>query len=254
MLIFSEKLKLLLEVEKANNQEEMIVDYKNLIDQHANRELKFAPTVDFFYNLSQNHYIEIGKNVIDILEITSKEILQMGSFELIAEVIIDSHIEAVVKFVKESLDFCIKKQKRNISINIDFNIITRNKISKRLLVQFTPVLYSKNGVAMIAKGKYSDISHYKKSGSPSLCIIVDGKIASQNSASSDMIFKFNDSMITKQELEIIKQISLGYQSKEIASILNISKHTVYTHMKNIRNKTGQEITQIAISLKSQGLI
>lgn len=44
--------------------------------------------------------------------------------------------------------------------------------------------------------------------------------------------------LTKREVEIIKKISEGYCSKEIASILFISVRTVETHRKNIKKKLG----------------
>ncbi|MGG5506685.1 MULTISPECIES: LuxR C-terminal-related transcriptional regulator [unclassified Myroides] len=46
--------------------------------------------------------------------------------------------------------------------------------------------------------------------------------------------KFN---LTKREIEVLGLIHEGYQSKEIATILNISYHTAQTHRKNILSKT-----------------
>lgn len=44
--------------------------------------------------------------------------------------------------------------------------------------------------------------------------------------------------LTKQEIKISKLASLGMLEKEIADTLCISTHTVHTHLKNIRKKTG----------------
>jgi len=44
-------------------------------------------------------------------------------------------------------------------------------------------------------------------------------------------------LLTKREMEILKLIALGLESKEIAQELFISKHTVDTHRKNIYRKT-----------------
>ena len=45
-------------------------------------------------------------------------------------------------------------------------------------------------------------------------------------------------VLTKREIEIIRKISEGYCSKEIADILSISIRTVETHRKNIKLKLG----------------
>ena len=46
----------------------------------------------------------------------------------------------------------------------------------------------------------------------------------------------NNQFITKREKEILQLIANGYSTKQIASKLNISYHTVVTHRKNIISK------------------
>jgi len=46
------------------------------------------------------------------------------------------------------------------------------------------------------------------------------------------------SSLTERETEVLKLVSLGNASKEIADKLNISPHTVITHRKNITEKLG----------------
>lgn len=59
--------------------------------------------------------------------------------------------------------------------------------------------------------------------------------------------------MTKRELEIIEQMSLGKTTKEIADNLNISPLTVSTHRKNILGKTSAKnsIELIAIAKQKQ---
>ncbi len=44
------------------------------------------------------------------------------------------------------------------------------------------------------------------------------------------------SKLTKREIEIIELITQGLSTKEMAKLLNISHHTIYTHRKNILKK------------------
>ena len=44
--------------------------------------------------------------------------------------------------------------------------------------------------------------------------------------------------LTPKEIQIVNMIKIGYQSKKIAKIMNISPRTVDTHRKNIRSKIG----------------
>jgi two-component system, NarL family, nitrate/nitrite response regulator NarP len=44
------------------------------------------------------------------------------------------------------------------------------------------------------------------------------------------------SCLSNREVEIVRQIALGKVNKEIASILNLSAHTVHTHRRNVMKK------------------
>ena len=62
----------------------------------------------------------------------------------------------------------------------------------------------------------------------------------QHSIVNDKSNKINreEHHLTKRETEILRLIVQGYLNKEIAELLNISVNTVFTHRKNIINKTG----------------
>src|SRR5690606_5388767 len=89
-------------------------------------------------------------------------------------------------------------------------------------------------------------------------LILTLKLALKNSTRTGLIptediqnaFTFK---MTKRELEIIEQMSLGKTTKEIADNLNISPLTVSTHRKNILGKTSAKnsIELIAIAKQKQ---
>lgn len=56
-----------------------------------------------------------------------------------------------------------------------------------------------------------------------------------------------NSTFSNREIEIVKLIAEGLQSKQIAEKLNISVHTVHTHRKNILEKSGVKSTGHLIS-------
>jgi len=62
-------------------------------------------------------------------------------------------------------------------------------------------------------------------------------------------------LFTKRELEIIKLIESGSNSKQIAEKLFLSVYTVDTHRSNILKKSGKaHISDLIYDLKEQGLI
>lgn len=61
-------------------------------------------------------------------------------------------------------------------------------------------------------------------------------------------------LLTKRELEVLKALSSGLSTKQIAEKLYISLHTVQTHHKNMLAKTGHhKITDLIIRALLEGL-
>ena len=61
--------------------------------------------------------------------------------------------------------------------------------------------------------------------------------------------------VSSRELEIIKFLSEGYSSKQIAEYLSISAHTVDTHRRNLLQKTGTKNTmELAVACIKKGLL
>jgi len=75
-------------------------------------------------------------------------------------------------------------------------------------------------------------------------------------------FRFPDEELLKiginfssRELEIIKLVSLGMESEQIADKIFLSVHTVNTHRRNILKKTGKaHISELIYELKDQGVL
>lgn len=83
---------------------------------------------------------------------------------------------------------------------------------------------------------HTDISYLKQSTKPVLSFIgMDGE-PSFIDAGGDNIFIESKNDLTQREKQILTLLIEGKQSKEISSILNISKQTVDTHRKNMLHK------------------
>lgn len=61
--------------------------------------------------------------------------------------------------------------------------------------------------------------------------------------------------LTGREVEILKLIGKGYSTKELADLLHLSQHTIYTHRKNMMKKLGvNSSTDMILAAVNLGLI
>lgn len=61
--------------------------------------------------------------------------------------------------------------------------------------------------------------------------------------------------LTEREIEILQLIGKGHSTKELADLLHLSQHTIYTHRKNMMKKLGvKSSTDMILSAVNLGLI
>jgi DNA-binding NarL/FixJ family response regulator len=61
--------------------------------------------------------------------------------------------------------------------------------------------------------------------------------------------------LTEREIEILQLIGKGHSTKELADLLHLSQHTIYTHRKNMMKKLGvSSSTDMILSAVNLGLI
>lgn len=117
----------------------------------------------------------------------------------------------------------------------DYRIKTKDNKYVRLLHQLLPIDYDENN-SYRSLVLHTDITHIKREGTPCLSIVgLDGEPSYYNIQDTE-IFTESYSLFTKRERQILKLIVEGRSSKEIATELCISPHTVNAHRKNILSK------------------
>jgi DNA-binding CsgD family transcriptional regulator len=82
----------------------------------------------------------------------------------------------------------------------------------------------------------------------------NNRIIYEETAQPESVIRGGDINLTKTEIELIRLLSEGNTSQQIAEKMNISILTVYTHRKNIRNKTHQETNRLISILKDKGIL
>ena len=106
----------------------------------------------------------------------------------------------------------------------------------RILYQGILLEHDDKGKFLRTLSVHSDITYLKQEGKPVLSFIgMDGEPSYCDVASKN-IFIESKHELTRREKQVLKLLIEGKLSKEISSILKISKQTVDTHRKNMLHK------------------
>lgn len=209
----------------------------------------------FRYNIFESIFIDVCTEVEELFGIPKKEILGKDAAELFYEIIPDGSMEALGDLIQKSYLICKDHCKsKSLVLNIDFNIVSRNKKIKRILCQYRPVVFSMNNYPVETIGYWTDITHIKKNGLPSMFAMIDNKIEYLEFANPEYLIKSSNNIFTSKEIELIKMTNDGLIIKEISHKMKISISTVYTHRKNIKMKSEKGLNQVINELKSKGII
>ncbi len=100
---------------------------------------------------------------------------------------------------------------------------------------------------------------YKEYGETELLDVIDrtmcGESVFPDETPTVMIGYTGSNELTERELEVLRQLTLGYKYEEIADILNVSANTVKYHIKNLLTKTGYRSTlQLVVDVVNKRLI
>jgi hypothetical protein len=236
-----------------------------LINQNSSTETeiistksKFLPIgqyASYTYDVTNYKFIDIDPAIQDITGISAREILEQDVSYFLSEIIVEDYLDPVVNFVQQSLFFSKKYRKvPNLSLNLEYSIVTRNKESKRLLCQFQPHNYNAEGYPLLNKGSFVDVTHIRPEGLPILYVVANNQLVEFEQPDGNYLVKNKKIPFTAKEMNILKLTADGKSIKDIADTLQISISTVYTHRKNIKSRTDKDLFKIISELRAKGIL
>ena len=121
-------------------------------------------------------------------------------------------------------------------VRYDIRFRKKNGDYARILYQGILLEHDERGRILRSLGVHSDITYLKQEGRPILSFIgMEGEPSYLDVASNNIFIESKEDL-TRREKQVLKLLIEGKLSKEISSILKISKQTVDTHRKNMLHK------------------
>jgi DNA-binding CsgD family transcriptional regulator len=168
------------------------------------------------------------------------------NLELYVKIIHPDDLPYLIDIQKDVSEFTIKNISKRIHYKFcyDFRIKDINDEYHQVYIQHFYAELSESFNPQRALSLLTDITHIKKGGNPKLNIfkLGDGLVKIINKDQVNKIY------LTNKENEIFDYLIKGFTSKDISEALNISKHTVDTHRRNILKRNNCSNTSELLSL------
>ncbi|MBX2917241.1 MAG: PAS domain-containing protein [Cyclobacteriaceae bacterium] len=187
-------------------------------------------------------YLHIAPSVASILGYTNTQLLESGPGFYMnlwhpddLAVYSNKVVPATIKFLKE------KSNRTNTLYAISHNHRIKNAYGNWMVfLQRSSYIWSASGEIIGAFGFSIDITHYKES--PSIVHTIEKIDTHFNPIDKEPCYKMTyhhkGALFSEREVDVLKAIYGGLSSKQIATKLKISPHTVHNHRKNLLSKSG----------------
>lgn len=217
----------------------------------------------FVIDFRTQKIIHLSKNAQDICGYSHTEILKKGTMFMF-DMMHPSDIELLNKNVFSSfIGFCAEydfnnKDLSKFKFSYTGRLIQKDGTHKFVLNRYRNMVTGENGIPLVIIGTTSDISNVSESKE------IIGEIVEEKDGKSPKVLlkrsfsiqeKSGDHTLSKKEFEVLKLVTEGFISKEIAALTSRSIQTIHTHRKNIMKKLNcKSFTDVVVIAKKNNWV
>lgn len=202
-----------------------------------------------YYYVMNMHNLELDYLSPSVKEFTGKEVEDLNINELLNLALPQEleYIQLKERIIKDFFLNFLKSDER-----LDYKIVYPYKIKdhhgniRTMVLQATTLSLTEDSMIKHVFSVHTDISHLKVIKTDRISFInLNGGTSYYNLDIHDGVFRsdnadtmMQEALYSDREKEIIIALAQGQNTEETAEALNISKHTVKTHRRNILSKSG----------------
>ncbi|QDA58784.1 helix-turn-helix transcriptional regulator [Hymenobacter jejuensis] len=209
------------------------------------------------FDASKASYIYISESLEHMLSYRA-DAFRAGGLAFAFSIVHPDDVLAVVQILEKELDFLQTlpvDQRLEHRSSYDYRFRRADGTYIRVLQRNTVLALDADGRLLHRLIVLTDISHLKKDDSRILNLNTErdfGNAYTYNTVEHTIV---KDNFPSKRELQVLKLLGAGRTSKQIATELAISVHTVETHRRNMLAKANVKDTSKLVSLAlASGLI
>jgi DNA-binding CsgD family transcriptional regulator len=241
-------------------KKEEIFPYLNTLEQKlSTRDIVRRPLNDILnYPLTSgqclyildysNKTVRYQRGVEELLGYTPKEF----TFDLVTSFFHPDDYDMVSRLMKAILSFATENQSKDIAFTLTYRVRKKDGSYLKVIRQSSSFDLDNNGRIISNLSMLSDISFLSPFTKVEWKFEAPGLDAEKF---RKQVTKEYKGFFSDKEMEVIKSLNEGLSSKEIAEKLNLSKHTIDTHRRNMLYKAQCKNTvELMNFCKHNGLI
>lgn len=220
------------------------LSWKEIFNDTIKNAESFTFSHSFWYigDFSAAKIVAVGGDCDNSSPLTERDWLGLHPMEIgkLFHPLDMSRMQAFTVFIAGYLASMSQKQRDNTKISMLFRMLDSKKEYTWRLMQY-PKMYYENNMPKFIFCQISDYNHLVSNPKCTMYIL-------DNNTKENTLFYCDEEQIelkpilnqrplTDREHEVLKLLSKGLISKEIAEVLKISKNTVENHKQNIFSKT-----------------
>jgi hypothetical protein len=199
------------------------------------------------FDYSTNQYRYVSDNIKEVTGFRWNEMIQ--KLQMGGHYSPDTHkIDRVNKQLTKLYTEASNHEKAQFTAIFDYRLTLTPPHNVRILEYITPLLLDENGHLLLSLHVYSNINHLKKADANSILSV---HLPEQNHYYSISDYRMDEIFFGQREQEIMEYSDKNLLSKEIAHAINLSVHTVDTHLRNLRDRLGVTSTNALISYSKE---
>ncbi len=224
--------------------------YAELIEKNFrnHNQVELSTSFYFVYDVLKGYYTYLEDKFYDITGYPPSLVVR-GKIDFVGKYMHPEDFPQYGKIIKQweaLVNNAAKKDREKIKASYDFRLTSSTGNPVRLLYQTLHVEFNCAGQMLYIIGKCSDISHWNKQSDMVLTIAYPEGYkhflfpASQNSP-------YDAALFSSVEKKIIKLLSEGLNSQDIAGKMDITFNTANTHRRNMLRKARVRNTSELVS-------
>lgn len=225
-----------------------------IVEKHKESFFPLGPFAPLAFTYPSGSIIYADSHASELTGLPMKQLLSTSMYSLFSQLVVPEHLQTTLRMGEESFRHLTQKPSKALVANLEFNGQRKKGEVRRFLHQSSPDHESRSPNNGLLLGYLTDISHVVNGGPPRMTIVKDGRIDLSNHASPEEILAASPYRLNPSDLLMLRLKRKGLRTKEIADAMNLKELSVFSRIRDIKQRTGLDILPLLQELEQMGAI